>query len=111
MKSFRFFLILALLAPTLVAQTNEPREAALLDTVSVTGTSHVRTQPDRFSFTVGVQTQAQTVDLAVNENNSRVAAVIAALKKGGATDEEIQTSGFAIYPQQDYQQGQPPRLI
>ncbi len=111
MKSLRFFLILALLAPALIAQTNEPREAALLDTVSVTGTSRVRTQPDRFSFTAGVQTQAQTVDLAVNENNTRVAAVIAALKNAGATAEEIQTSGFAIYPQQDYQQGQPPRLI
>ena len=111
MKSSQFFLILALLAPVLRAQTNAPREAALLDTVSVTGTARVRTSPDRFSFTVGVQTQAQSVEPAVNENNTRVAAVVAALKKGGATSEEIQTSGFSIYPQQDYTQGQPPRLV
>ena len=61
MKSFRFLLILALSAPVM-AQTNAPREAALVDTVSVTGTARVRTQPDRFSFTVGVQTQAPTVE-------------------------------------------------
>ena len=110
MKSFRFLLILALAAPVM-AQTNTPREAALVDTVSVTGTARVRTQPDRFSFTVGVQTQAPTVEEAVNENNSRVAAVTAALKKVGAQPNEIQTSGFSIYPQQDYSQGRLPRLL
>lgn len=108
MKSFLFLLILA---PVAFAQTNSPREAALLDTVSVTGTARVRTAPDRFSFTVGVQTQGQTVELAVNENNSRVAAVTSALKRAGAADSEIQTSGFSIYPQQDYSQGQLPRLV
>src|SRR5947208_11349518 len=110
MKSFRFLLILAVATPVM-AQTNAPREAALVDTVSVTGTARVRTQPDRFSFTVGVQTQAPTVEEAVNENNARVAAVTAALKKAGATPEEMQTSGFSIYPQQDYSQGNLPRLL
>jgi uncharacterized protein YggE len=71
----------------------------------------VRTPPDRFSFTVGVQTQAPTVEEAVNENNTRVAAVTAALKKAGAQPGEIQTSGFSIYPQQDYSQGRLPRLL
>ena len=108
MKSFLFLLILA---PAALAQTNSPRAAALIDTVSVTGTARVRTAPDRFSFSVGVQTQAQTVELAVNENNTRVAAVTSALKRAGAADSEIQTSGFSIYPQQDYSQGQLPRLV
>ncbi|HJT17265.1 MAG TPA: SIMPL domain-containing protein, partial [Thermoanaerobaculia bacterium] len=66
--------------------------------------------PDRFTFTAGVQTQAPTVEEAVNENNSKMAAVIAALKRGGATDAEVHTSNFSIYPQQVYEQGQPPRL-
>jgi uncharacterized protein YggE len=67
--------------------------------------------PDRFTFNIGVQTSAPTVDAAVNENNERVARVVAALKAAGAKPEEIQTSGFSIFPQQDYQQGQPPRLL
>lgn len=113
MKSFRFSLILLMFAAAASAQTvsNPPREQSLLDTVSVTGTGRVRVQPDRFSFTVGVQTQGQSVETAVNDSNARVAAVTAALKKAGAAPEEIQTSGFSIYPQQDYSQGQMPRLI
>src|SRR5437764_13222582 len=101
MKSSRLLTILAMLAAPLAARQSSgpPRDAAPLDTVSVTGTGRVRTQPDRFSFTVGVQTQSPTVEDAVNANNARVAAVTAALKKAGAAAEEIQTSGFSIYPQ------------
>ena len=61
-----------------------------------------------------MQTISPTVEEAVNENNRKVAAVIAALKNAGAKPEEIQTSNFSIYPQQDYsqqQQGKLPRLL
>ena len=54
---------------------------------------------------------APTVDDAVNQNNARIANVIAALKKAGAADAEIRTSGFAVFPQQNYVQGQPPKVI
>jgi uncharacterized protein YggE len=91
--------------------TQPPREAASFEMVSVTGTSHVTLTPDRYTFNVGVQTQAATVEEAVNQNNSRTSAVIAALKKGGAAEAEIRTSGFSIYPQQDYTQGQMPRVV
>ena len=113
MKRFLSFLAVASLAASLAAQpaTLPPRESGTPETVSVTGTSRVSLTPDRFSFNVGVQTQAPTVEEAVNENNSRVAGVIAALKKAGATDQEIRTSGFSVYPQQNYVQGQPPRVI
>lgn len=81
-----------------------------LETVTVTGTGKATLTPDRYSFNVGVQTVAATVDDAVRENNDRVAAVIEALKKAGATAAEIRTSNFSIYPQQDYQQGKLPRI-
>lgn len=81
-----------------------------LDTVTVTGTGKAKLTPDRYSFNVGVQTIATTVDDAVRENNERVGAVIDALKKAGATAAEIRTSNFTIYPQQDYQQGKLPRI-
>jgi len=112
MKPF-FALIILAAGSVAFAQTATmpPREAALPETVSVTGMGRVTLVPDRFTFNVGVQTSAQTVDAAVNENNERVARVVAALKAAGAKPEEIQTSGFSIFPQQDYQQGQPPRLL
>src|SRR5258708_12868652 len=111
----RLFLSLALstMAISAAAQpaTQATREAASFETVSVTGTGRVTLTPDRFSFNVGVQTQAPSVEDAVNQNNTKVAAVIAALKKGGATDAEIRTTGFSIYPQQDFSQGQVPRIL
>ena len=81
-------------------------------TISVSGNGTAQVAPDRVTFTVGVQTVEETVDAAVNQNNSRVAAVIAALKKNGAGDKDIRTSGFYIQPQQQYnQQGTLPRII
>jgi uncharacterized protein YggE len=88
-----------------------PRVPALVETISVTGTGHSSVAPDRYTFTVGVQTVAATVDQALNENNSRVASVLAALKAAGAKNEEVRTANFNIFPQQDYQQGKLPRIV
>lgn len=107
MKTFRISLLIALMASAALAQA----VGAEPETVSVTGLGRANVTPDRFSFNVGVHTVASTVDAALNENNERVAAVIAALKKAGAKDTEIQTTGFSIYPQQDYQQGQLPKIL
>lgn len=80
--------------------------------ISVTGTGTAQVAPDRVTFTVGVQTVEENVDTAVNQNNARVAATIAALKKAGATDKDIRTTNFFIMPQQQYNnQGQLPRII
>jgi uncharacterized protein YggE len=114
MKRFLIASMTVAVSVTAFAQTNPPREPAPVDTVSVTGTARITTTPDRFSFNVSVQTISPTVEEAVNENNAKVAAVIAALKNAGAKSEEIQTSNFSIYPQQDYsqqQQGKLPRLL
>jgi len=107
------FLSLLLIAAPIAAQTvtQPPRETAPLETISVTGTGKATLTPDRFSFSAGVQTTAPTVEEAVNQNNTKMASVIAALKKAGATDPEVRTSNFSIYPQQVYEQGQPPRVV
>ena len=114
MKRLLTPILLAFTAVAASAQTpatTAPREAAYPETVSVTGTGKATLTPDRFTFTVGVHTVAPAVEDAVNQNNQKVAAVVAALKKAGATEKEIRTTNFSIYPQQDYsQQGQPPRI-
>lgn len=103
----RFLSLLTLLyAVSAVAQT----PPAFLETVTITGTGKAKLTPDRYSFNVGVQTIATTVDDAVRENNQRVAAVIDALKKAGATAAEIRTSNFSIYPQQNFEQGKLPQI-
>jgi len=101
------FLFAALIATSAIAQP-APHP---IESVTVSGTGRSTVAPDRFTFNVGVQTVSATVDDAVTENNRRVASVIAALKKAGAQDKDIQTSQFSIYPQQDYQQGKLPRIV
>ncbi len=93
-----------------VVQVQSP-PAGFVDWVAVTGTSRTNVEPDRVSFTVGVETRAATVEAAVAENNKRTAAVVAALRAAGATSEEIRTSNFSIYPQQEYVENRTPRVV
>lgn len=111
MKSFLIAAGIAIITTTTAAAQTPPAPAAVFETVSVSGTGHSNVAPDRFTFTVGVQTVAPTVDQAVNENNQKVASVLAALRKAGATEKDIRTSNFAIWPQQDYTQGNLPRIL
>jgi len=108
MKRFLSTLILVASATAAFAQPTPPSP---LESVSVSGLGRSSVTPDRFTFTVGVQTVANTVDDAVSQNNKRVAAVIAALKAAGAQDKDIQTSNFNIWPQQNYREGQLPEIL
>lgn len=108
MKKLLFALLL--IPAAAVAQTQPPRDMLLPDSIAVSGSGRVNVAPDRFTFHVGVQTVATTVEAAVNENNARTASVIAALKKAGATDKEIRTSNFSIWPQQEHAPGAMPRI-
>lgn len=105
--------LLAILATTAFAQTAgaPPRAEAPVEMISVTGTGKVKLSPDRVRFSVGVDTIAATPSDALAQNNRSVESVIAALKKGGARSEEIQTSNFSIYPQFEYVENRRPRII
>jgi uncharacterized protein YggE len=113
MKTFLMSTLALGLSVAAIAQAPAMREPMRPpeETISVTGTGHATVTPDRFSFTVGVQTISDTVEQAVNENNSKTAATIAALKRAGATDKDIRTTNFSIYPQQDYGQNKLPRIL
>jgi uncharacterized protein YggE len=112
MKRISIFTIALLTAAAALAQTPQSMPEPMWQTITVTGNGEATVTPDRVTFTAGVQTVEPTVEGAVNQNNSRVAAVVAALKKAGATDKEIRTSNFSINPQQQYNnQGQLPRII
>jgi uncharacterized protein YggE len=110
MKRFFVSLLVITSATAALGQSPAPPPAPM-ETVSVSGSGRSSVAPDRFSFTLGVQTVANTVDDAVSQNNKRVAAVLAALKAAGAQDKDIQTSNFNIWPQQDYQEGRLPRIL
>jgi uncharacterized protein YggE len=111
MKRFLTTIIVAATASGALAQSPLPRDFAVPETISVSGNGKTTLTPDRFSFSVGVQTVGKTVDEAVNENNRRVNSVLTALKAAGAEASNIQTSNFNVWPQQDYQEGRLPRIL
>lgn len=87
----------------------EPASAA--ETISVSGLAKIKLTPDRAVFTVSVETSAKTAGEAVQQNNDKIEQVIAALKKAGATEQEIQTTNFSIFPQQEFTENRRPRVV
>jgi len=67
------------------------------NTITVTGSGTVVGTPDTVSFQVGVATTATSAVAALELNNTRVAALQAALEAHGVTKKEMQTSGLDIY--------------
>lgn len=71
-------------------------------TISVTGTGKVTLVPDIATINVGVHTENEDVSVALAENNAKAMSVRDALVKFGVKAEDIQTTSFTIYPNQQY---------
>lgn len=71
---------------------------SVYSTVSTSGTATTRVQPDKFSVTVGVETDGTTAQEAADKNSELIAKVIAALRDLGIADADISTSSYSVYP-------------
>jgi uncharacterized protein len=116
MKTPFLSLILGSLIPFAAAAQTDVRPVApaatVPDTITVVGKGRVTATPDRVSFTAGVQTQAPTVEAAVNQNNQLMERVIAALKAAGVPDADLRTTGFGVHPQYDHRpDGRRPEIV
>jgi uncharacterized protein len=78
---------------TPVTVTSQPVQR----TISVNGEGIVKVVPDIALASVGVETRNANVGAAVNDNNTKTTAVIAAIKAQGVQDADIQTSNFSVY--------------
>lgn len=76
------------------------------DRIYVTGSATVKANPDIAQAQLGVQTFADSANQAVTENNTRSAAIQVALAAQGIGAKDMQTTGFNVYPQMDYQKDQ-----
>lgn len=79
--------------------------------LDVSAEGEVRRTPDIATISAGVTTQAATAGAAMQDNARKMAGVIAALKKAGIADRDIQTSSINLSPQYRYQDNQPPQLV
>lgn len=79
--------------------------------IYVSGTATIKAMPDIATIQIGVQTFHENVEEAVAENNRKAADIIAAMRQQGVAEKDIQTSRFNIYPQRDYKNNRPDRII
>ncbi|MEW6603860.1 MAG: SIMPL domain-containing protein [Thermoproteota archaeon] len=71
-------------------------------TVTTSGTATTTVDPDKFSVTVGVETNGTTAEEAASANADLIAQVIAALRDLGIAEEDIATSSYNVYPVYEY---------
>lgn len=80
-------------------------------TISVSGTGHVVISPDVADLRLGVSVTKSTVKAARAAAADSMNRVMAALKKLGIADADLQTSGLSLQPVYDYSNnGNPPKL-
>jgi uncharacterized protein YggE len=89
--------ILTALASFANAQNYDPRR-----TINVTGDAEVKVVPDEVSINFAVETNNTDLDKAREENDKKVSAVIAMVKKLGVEDKFIQTDYLSVEPRYDY---------
>ncbi len=99
-----------LLAALLFAVPAIADEASRATTLTITAEGRVDRAPDVADLSGGVVTQAPTAAAALAANATRMTSVIAAIRRAGIGDRDIQTTGLNLQPQYKYGDNQPPML-
>lgn len=103
--------LLAALAPALLAQGGPPREPAP-PMIEVAGQGEVLAMPDRAQVLVTVQVRARTAAAAGSENAARSQKVMDAIRTAGIAREQLATQGFTVQPAYNYPgDGRSPTLV
>jgi uncharacterized protein len=109
---FAAFAALALMTPAMSEAQVTPSQVQ-----TITGTrldlqarGESRVVPDVALISAGVVTQAADAGTAMRDNASRMARVMAALKKAGVADKDVQTQSISLSPQYRYVENQAPTI-
>lgn len=118
MRSIRaaaaFAVVAAFASPqAALAQTQPPAAVAppvqgTLLSINADGVSEAT--PDMAVISLGVTTEGQTAAAALAENARRMTALTQALRRAGLAERDIQTSNVSVNPQQEYREGETPRI-
>jgi uncharacterized protein YggE len=96
---FLSILILGTLLSACVPSTINVQPQPVMRTITVTGTGAVTLTPDIAYISIGVQNQDESAAVALDDNSTKVQAVITAIKDFGIAEKDIQTTNFSVYPQ------------
>lgn len=97
------------------AVTASPAAAQLAPTPNTTLTlavdAEVSRAPDLVEVSGGVITSSATATAAMAENAAKMTAVVAALRKAGVADRDVQTASLSLQPQYKYANNEAPQLV
>ncbi len=88
---------LTLASPAREAKAQTTSTAGVSRTITVIGQGKVRVKPDVVQAQIGVEVFAPTVKEATTKNREQMTAVLAALRKAGIADKDVQTSNYSIF--------------
>ena len=71
-------------------------------TISLQATGEVKVVPDVAFTTMGVQTEAETVEAAQDQNTQIMNKLLTELAAMGIAEKDMQTQDYNVYPQYDY---------
>src|SRR5690606_6838058 len=110
--------LMTLAAPAVASAQSQPGGVARLQVhamaqqpaLNLSAFGEVKVAPDQATINFGVVTEAATAQEAMAQNAQQMTRVVAALRRAGINERDIQTSGLNLSAQYDYQQDQPPKL-
>ncbi len=107
-----FLLVIAVLCATACSRQDTATNAAFADTtlVTVSASAEARRAPDIAILSTGVVSLAPDANAAIRRNAEQMAGVVAAIKKAGIADKDVQTSGVSLNPDYHYLANRPPRI-
>jgi hypothetical protein len=79
--------------------------------LDVNATGEVTRVPDVAIISAGVVSRSATASGALQDTADRMQRVLAALKRAGVEDRDIQTSNVSLNPEYRYENNQPPQLV
>ena len=93
-----------------LAQGLEADAAFRATTLTLSSSGEARTSPDQASISLGVTTEGATAAVAMQRNRERMNAVVAAVRREGIAERDIQTSGLNLSPQYVHENNKAPRV-
>lgn len=101
----------ALSAPAAAQQGSTITQTIAGTRLDINATGEVTRIPDVAVITAGVVTRSTTATGAIQDAASRMQRVLAALKRAGVEDRDVQTSNISLNPEYRYPENQAPQLV
>ena len=79
--------------------------------LDINSSGEVTRVPDVAIITAGVVSRSSTATGALEDSATRMSRVLAALKRAGVEERDVQTSNVSLNPEYRYENNQPPQLV